>query len=275
MIDVLYFHSLIALKADLLPLGFFVFVLSWSFVLAQKYAGAFKTIDNQRQSLEGYKTSLEEKVELRTRALADSLQEKELLLKEVFHRVKNNLQLIIGLIGLKLRRVESDEAKASLRDMEGRIKAIALVHERLYLGDRVGHLELGDYIRAIAAQTALFSDGRRIDLQIKGEPLYLGLEQAVLAGLIINELITNSLKYAFRAAQDGTLRIGYEETDGLYRLLYRDNGPGYAAGFNPESAKTLGMRMITTLARQMGGGFKVLFGQTGAAVELTFPKANA
>ncbi|MGE4295274.1 MAG: sensor histidine kinase [Campylobacterales bacterium] len=272
-VDVLYFHSLIALKADLIPFGFFVFVLSWSFVLAQKYARAFETIDIQRQSLEEYKTQLEVKVEARTRALADSLREKELLLKEVFHRVKNNLQLIIGLIGLKMRRVDSSEAKETLREMEGRIKAIALVHERLYQGDRVGHLELGGYIRAIAAQLILLEEERRIELSVRGEPLYLELEQAVLVGLILNELLTNSLKYAFEKI-GGSIGVEYREEDDRCILLYRDSGPGWPAGFDPQSAKTLGMRMITALSRQMGGTFRILPQQGGGAVELTFAKAG-
>jgi two-component sensor histidine kinase len=268
--DILYMRSQIFFFGDLIPAGFFVFVLAWSFLLAQQYTRAFETIDHQRHTLKRYQEELEMRVDERTHALARSLSDKEMLLKEIYHRVKNNLQLVVSLIGLKMRRLHHPQAREALFEIESRIKAIALVHERLYRESGSGVLSLDEYIRAIAAQlTALHAD-RIVCFEVGGEQVELGLDQAVPLGLIVNELITNSLKYAFTGGESGTIRILLSKKERSFMLHYEDDG----IGFDPEdstNSQALGMRMIPSLCRQIEGRSRWLKPEQGMAFEVEAP----
>ncbi len=268
--DILYMRGLTFYFGDLIPAGFFVFMLAWSFLLAQRYARAFETIDQQRRTLEEYQRQLENRVQERTRALARSLQDKETLLKEIYHRVKNNLQLIVSLIGLKMRHLHHPLAREALEEIEGRIKSIALVHERLYQEGSGGTLELDEYIRAIAAQLANLHAHQVAHFEIGGDRIELGLDQAVPLGLIVNELITNSLKYAFKESS-GTIRIQLHQKKGRFMLRYTDDG----IGFNPQKQEaqtpTLGLRMIPSLCRQMEGRYRWLSPERGMGFEIEAP----
>ncbi|GIX30188.1 MAG: hypothetical protein KatS3mg124_0660 [Porticoccaceae bacterium] len=205
----------------------------------------------------------------RQAALERGLRDKETLLKEVYHRVKNNLQVITSLFAMQARTARSDEVRAALAEASDRVRSMALVHEKLYQGSDLATVPLDEYLRDLARN--LLAHGardKRIRLELDLEPAAVDLERAVPLGLLVNELIANSLKHAFPDRGEGTVRIALERRPGRLVLTVADDGVGLAAEPRPD-APTLGLRLVFTLARQLDG--EVHFqadGGTTAVVEI-------
>ena len=214
------------------------------------------------------------------RALAEeriktSLREKEALLKEIHHRVKNNLQVVSSLLGLQSRSVADPEMRKMFRESQNRIHSMALLHECLYQSENLSQVSLPDYIRELAAHL-FHSYGvapERIHLRTNLDRLALNLDAAVPCGLIVNELVSNSLKYAFPDGREGEIRIELRETrHGVTQLVVADNGVGLRSDLDWTTTKSLGLRLVRTLAQQLGAKIEVI-SQQGTEVQVTFAAA--
>ena len=204
-----------------------------------------------------------------------SLREKEALLKEIHHRVKNNLQVVSSLLGLQSRVVADPEMRKMFQESQDRIHSMALLHESLYQSHNLSQVNFPDYIRQLAAH--LFHSygvaAERIHLRTDLDSLSLHLDAAVPCGLIINELVSNSLKYAFPDGREGEIRIELREhADGTTRLVVADNGVGLKADVDWVNTRSLGLRLVRTLAQQLGAEIEVK-SNMGMEVRLAFAAA--
>jgi len=196
----------------------------------------------------------------REAALQASLKEKEVLLQEVHHRVKNNLQVIASLVNMQLRKVDSQAARGALEECRNRVLAIALIHEKLYQSKDYGRVPFSEYIRTIASnvfQSAGVAVGA-VQLAFQVEPIALPVDKAIPCGLLVNELITNALKHAFPDRREGVVEVSLSACEGRVSLSVKDNGIGLSPDFELEKSQTLGLQLVTTLARQLDGSVEIL-----------------
>jgi PAS domain S-box-containing protein len=188
--------------------------------------------------------------------LQNSLAEKEILLKEVHHRVKNNLQIISSLLDLQSDYIRDEQSLAFFRESRDRIKTMALVHERLYNSKDFTSVDFNEYVENLAAHLSLsyIEDSDRVTLKLAISDLSLGIEEAIPCGLIINELISNSLKHAFPGGRKGEITVACRlRDDGLITLEIRDNGVGLPAGVDFRNTETLGLQIVNLLVKQLRG----------------------
>jgi two-component sensor histidine kinase len=184
------------------------------------------------------------------------LAEREVLLQELNHRIKNSLQMASSMLALQAGRIGDAEARRKFAEASARIGAIALVHERLYQADFTGRVEVGQYLRELCADLARsFSNGRDAPaITVAADRLELAIEQAVPLALIVNELVTNALKYAYPAAGSAaTVTVGLQARDRSVRLEVADAGCGLPPDFDLQRAAGLGMKLVAGLAKQLGG----------------------
>ncbi len=188
-------------------------------------------------------------------ALRRSVAEKELLLKEVHHRVKNNLAVIVSLIRLGYDRLDSEQGRAVFSDLENRVGSIALVHEKLYRSNDLSGIDLCEYVRDLANQVlATFPLHTAVDVDVSIPDVFLPLDMAMPIGLIINELLTNSVKYAFTGREKGMIRIAVER-DEKYELRYTDDGVGMPV--ENDACGSLGLKLVRGLVDQIGGTLRM------------------
>ena len=188
--------------------------------------------------------------------LRDSLREKEALLKEVHHRVKNNLQVITSLLRLEAGRSAEPATRTVLQEMQGRIRSMALLHETLYRSADFARVDMADYLRQLATQLHRAQNTRpgAIRLQLDLAPVTLEAEQAIPCGLIVNELLTNSLKHGFPEGATGEIRIVLRTgADGRVRLEVGDTGTGLPADLEERKQRSLGLQLVSDLVRQVQG----------------------
>ena len=213
--------------------------------------------------------------------LMDSLAEKELLLKEVHHRVKNNLMTIIGLIKMQERKTDDKTFNNLLLELEGRVRAMALVHESLHKSDNLAHIDLQSYIETLCAQIhAQIGADRDIRFRVQAAGVDVSLEIAVPVGLILNELITNAYKHAFPG---GNARFGADSCEiavmvknegGILTMSVADNGVGLPKDLKWEKADSLGLKLIKMLSAQLNGSIE-LERNSGTTFQLRFAHAAA
>ncbi|WP_221391494.1 histidine kinase dimerization/phosphoacceptor domain -containing protein [Dyadobacter sp. NIV53] len=199
------------------------------------------------------------------------LEEREWMLKEMHHRVKNNLQIITSLLHSQGSFLKDKEALAAIRESQNRVHAMALIHQKLYQADRLSSIPMVDYIKEIVDYLiATFNRGNTIQKKITVAPIDLDVTFAVPLGLILNEAVTNSLKYAFPGDRTGILTIELiEEGSKKYRLFIGDNGVGFPLDLNPGRSRTLGMSLIRGLSEQIEGTLNISQDQ-GVQINLTF-----
>ncbi|MGF1937921.1 MAG: PAS domain S-box protein [Nostoc sp. ChiQUE02] len=202
-----------------------------------------------------------------------SLLEKEVLLKEIYHRVKNNLQVISSLLNLQSAYINDKHDLAIFRQSQQRIASMALVHEKLYQSHDLARINFGEYIRDLVA--SLFSayevNEDTIALTINvDEHVFLGLDTAIPCSLIIHELVSNSLKYAFPAGRNGTIYIEIKKTyDHQITLIVSDDGIGLPSNFNFKNIASLGWQLVDALTNQLSGNLNIQ-GARGVECQLTF-----
>lgn len=201
-----------------------------------------------------------------------SLREKEVLLKEIHHRVKNNLQIIHSMLNLQLPYIRDEHAIGLFKESQNRIYSMALIHEKLYQSDSLAKIDITQYIQSLAANLFI-SFGvteRSIDLQINAKSIFFGIDTLIPCALVINELVSNSLKHAFRGPSrtgDGKsrIRIDLRREDGdKFVLTVSDNGVGLPKGFEIEDCKSLGLELVRVLVRQLRGEIQL---RTGIGTE--------
>ncbi|MEN6442081.1 MAG: histidine kinase dimerization/phosphoacceptor domain -containing protein [Syntrophobacter sp.] len=207
-------------------------------------------------------------------ALRDSLEEKVALLKEVHHRVKNNLQVVASLLGLQASRSINQQVVDVLQDTRNRVKSMAMLHEALYRSGNLARINFAGYMKDLCGQL-LLSYGpvaSRVKLENEVARIALPLEHAVPCGLIASELVTNALKHGFPGERTGRIVVRLEPVHGQLILSVSDDGVGLPPDWDPSGTSTLGLQLISRLAGQLGGKMELLpsHGQ-GAAFHVIFP----
>jgi two-component system response regulator len=216
-----------------------------------------------------------------------SLEEKEVLLREIHHRVKNNLQIISSLINLQSNGIDDKKVYDAFKEIQNRVKSIALIHEKLYQSKDISKINFADYIPKLASDLCRSYDiSPLIDLEVDVDNVLLDINKALPCGLIINELITNSIKHAFKnvktqefhyktsanelnTVKKGKISISFRYTEDEYEMIVSDNGTGYPEDLDIENTETLGLRLVNSLKGQLNGEVE-LKNMDGAFFRLTF-----
>ncbi len=225
-----------------------------------------------RKHAEREKELLLDKLRASNAQLTTSLKEREVLLQEVHHRVKNNLQVISSLISMQLRRLKGGSSREALEECQTRVQAIALIHAQLYQTDDKARVPLTAYVRSLAANVFEATSVSRstVSLVLDIDDVVLAVDRAIPCGLILNELITNALKHAFPDGRHGTVRIDIKQIgDGNMRLRVADDGIGIAPETEIGKTDSLGLHLVTTLAEQLNADLDV-DGREGTVFQLTF-----
>ncbi len=199
-----------------------------------------------------------------------ALKEKELLVKEVHHRVKNNFQIVSSLLELQSRGIEDEKALELANEGKNRVKSMALIHQKLYQNE-TGLVDFDEYIHLLVKElSSLFKSDNIIDTSIKSENMSFDVDTAIPLGLIINEVITNSYKYAFNKDKENTLSISInKENDENFKLIIEDNGPGLSDDIDIKKTRSLGLRLVNRLVKQLHGKLN-LTNDNGARFEILF-----
>jgi len=219
--------------------------------IAVEFVSNVYTVDNKKVIQCNIRDITERKK--MTEQIEASLAEKETLLREIHHRVKNNLQIITSILNLQIRKLNDPATIETLKDSQSRVQSMALVHEHLYKSKDFSHIDLRNYINALG--TGLFQSyevanhGVRFDLNIRD--IYVDINTAIPLGLISNELITNSLKYAFKEKKDGKISITATEDPQSLTFVVADDGVGMPEHITLENQTTLGLRLVSSLTGQL------------------------
>lgn len=257
----------------LLEYGFLVFLVGIQALIFVEHLRLYRIVLTQRKRISRSKRTLEQMVERQTRdlrattieltntidryratenTLRRSMEEKEVLIKEIHHRTKNNLQVVSSLLNLTLERQVAPELRQVVHENQVRIMAMAMVHEQLYTSENVARIEFGRYLQNLVRTVAAAhrTPECNVEVEFRMTPVFFSIEQAVPLALWANEVITNSYKHAFRGATDGTIRIELEDRSDAVELSITDSGPGPA---NRVQSDGLGSHLIMDLPEQVGG----------------------
>jgi PAS domain S-box-containing protein len=205
--------------------------------------------------------------------LKASLREKEVLLREIHHRVKNNLQIISSLLSLQAEHVTGERALEALQESQNRIRSMAIIHEQLYGTGNLGRIDFLQYIRDLTAHVfrSYSMQAGRVSLDLQLEPVDLGIDRAIPCGIIINELLTNCLKHAFHGREKGTIRVELGRVgEKGFRLVVADDGAGIPGGLDLAASPSLGLKLVRTLTDQLRAELKI-HGGDGTTFEVIFP----
>ena len=225
---------------------------------------AWRLAKREERTLAG----LEERVRRRTEDLAGALATRELLLKEVHHRVKNNLQLVSSLLGIQSRRAADPNTRRSLEDASARVTAIAELHRNLYRGDRPDMVEIASYLRQLCADLSSTIPQSAEEVKLSTEPMDLPVDTVVPLALIVSELFTNALKHAGVEGRPGSVSVTQERLpQGGARIVVADSGPGKA----PDAVPGFGTSLIQSLARQIGASITESCDASGTRVTIEVP----
>jgi len=208
--------------------------------------------------------------------IREALREKEILLKEVHHRVKNNLQVISSLLNLQANQITDQNTRDALRESQNRVRSMALIHEKLYQSSDLAQIDFASYLKGLVNFLAQSyrTNSSKVMIKTKAQNVYLDIDSAIPCGLIINELVSNSLKYAFPENNGGCVEIIFEEpARDEYVLAVRDDGVGLPSGFDPAKSTSLGLKLVTSLVQQLSG--TLTMGSTnGVSFEIKFKKVQ-
>jgi two-component sensor histidine kinase/HAMP domain-containing protein len=232
--------------------------------LGASFNKMMEQLESSRRELTEHRDHLKELVDERTKDLRESekqikasLEGKEVLLKEIHHRVKNNLQVVSSLIMLQTENMKDERYIEMFNECQNRIKTMALIHDKLYRSKDIAKIELNDYIKSLVTETfrSYRKSTTKVKLKLDLEEIIIEIETAISCGLIINELISNSLKYAFPEDREGEIKIsirllGKDE----FEMIFSDNGIGIPEDIDYRNTKSLGLRLIVNLSeRQLVG----------------------
>lgn len=218
-------------------------------------------------------------IDITARKLAEnnlkrSLNEKMALLQEVHHRVKNNLYIISSLLSMQAHTIEDEVTIAKLHDSERRVLSMAMIHEQLYQHEDMSSVDLAEYVGGLAAQLfSCYASTGLLSYRLNVTPTSLTIEQSIPCGLILNELITNALKYAYPTGQ-GEISICVHAKADVITMTVSDQGPGMPSDFDLQRAKSLGMKIISLLTKQLDGRLEI-GSPPGASFTVSFTKKPA
>ncbi|MGC9516592.1 MAG: histidine kinase dimerization/phosphoacceptor domain -containing protein [Methanomicrobiales archaeon] len=201
--------------------------------------------------------------------LSKSLEEKEVLLKEIDHRVKNNMQIIISLLSLQTRYFKDEKVVEFFRDSINRVKSMAMIHEKVYQSEDLSSIDFGKYIpKLVSGISSSYGTDSNIKIKTDIEDIYLNIDTAIPCGLIVNELVTNSLKHAFKT-KNGTIKIEMKPDDDNFILIVKDNGVGLPEDIDVFNKKALGLRLVDTLIKQLDASMN-MYKINGTKFEIKF-----
>ena len=207
-----------------------------------------------------------------TQKLNQSLQEKEVMLKEIHHRVKNNLQVICSLLNLQSRYLKEENTIKSFKETQNRVRSMAVVHEQLYQSDSLSEIVLLDYVQQLTGMLfRAYATNLNIKCETEIEDFSLDLDTAVPCGLIINELVSNAFKYAFDERQQGKISIkAFANQENSMVLVVEDDGIGLKPDFDPNKTRSLGLRLVKNLTEQLQGKLTLDSDRMGTKFEFVF-----
>jgi two-component sensor histidine kinase len=243
--------------ADAQRLEAFAYHAATAMQNARLYEQAQQEIAERKQAEEQIKTSL---------------KEKEVLLKEIHHRVKNNLQVISSLLYLQSKQIDNKKILGMFQESQHRVRSMALIHERLYQTEDLASVDFDEYLHQLASYLfrSYGATSNLIQLNISASHVSLGIDAAIPCGLIVNELVSNSLKHAFVQGQPGEILIEISvDREGQHRLVIKDNGVGLPDRVNLDNTRSLGLQLVSTLVNQLEGSIKVER-ENGTRFEITF-----
>jgi two-component sensor histidine kinase len=201
-----------------------------------------------------------------------SLREKEVLLKEIHHRVKNNLQIVSSLLYLQAARTEHPGAVSALTESRARVRSMALIHEKLYQSPNLASVDMGEYTRSLVSdlQHSHRTENNSVRLTVDIGEINLGITEAIPCGLIINELVSNAVKHAFPKGKEGQIRIQLVRENTKHILLtVSDNGVGFPENVDFRNSPSLGLTLVNSLVQQLDGSIE-LDRQGGTTFTITF-----
>src|SRR5659263_70088 len=204
--------------------------------------------------------------------ISRSLEEKEVLLREIHHRIKNNMQIVSSLLRLQSQNIEDKRYKDVFIDSQNRILSMALIHEKLYQSEDLAHINFKEYIEEIVSNIfSSYSLNSNIKIDINVENIPINIDNAVPCGLIINELVTNSLKYAFPEGGQGKIQISVKSKENnMIQLSISDDGIGIPKDLDIRNAKTLGLALITALSENQLDGELIINREKGTEFQINF-----
>jgi PAS domain S-box-containing protein len=235
-----------------------------------------KRVEGEREELlkkfQTLTSELETRVSDRTAQLSNSLREREVLLQEIHHRVKNNLQVISSLMNMQLRRIKHQPSREALQECQTRVQAIALIHGMLYQSRDYSSIPFSEYARSLAANVfnAAGVTPDAISMELAIEDVRLGVDKAIPCGLILTELISNALKHAFPNGRHGVVRVELRRIEpGKLLLAVTDNGIGLPPDIDVKTSHSLGLHLVCSLAEQLGAEFEMAR-EKDTSFQLTF-----
>lgn len=206
-----------------------------------------------------------------------NLREKEALLREIHHRVKNNLQVISSLLNMQSHHLDDPRMADAISEGQNRVKAMALIHQKLYQTEQLSEIDFHEYAQQLLAHlsAALSVPGKKINNTVTGAALKLDIDTAIPLGLILNELITNAYKYAFQGVTEGTLKVDLQRDEAaFYHLRISDNGRGFPADFSESKVNSLGLKLVRMLIEQLEGSLTIS-NDPGASFYIRFRETRA
>ncbi|MDO1449929.1 histidine kinase dimerization/phosphoacceptor domain -containing protein [Rhodocytophaga aerolata] len=228
-------------------------------------------LQEQHEELQTQQAALQEQqqqIQEKNQALEGLLVEKERLLKEIHHRVKNNLQIVMSLLDSQVASLQDKAALSAIQDSQNRVQAMALIHQKLYQAEGVARIPMDTYVEEVVAYLQdTYALSQQVDFKLNIEPIELDVNLAVPLGLIINEAITNAFKYAFPQERSGVVGVSLlKQVDTRYELTIEDDGVGLPQGYDPSQSRSLGMTLIHGFSAQLGGELTI---ETSRGVKLS------
>ena len=243
-----------------------------SFKWVSEYVYVF---EDEEHNFDGMLSCATDITELKVSAekISETLREKDILLKEIHHRVKNNLQIISSLLSLQANTIKNDQVTSILSESRNRVKTMALIHEKLYQSSDLTRIEIRSYLKNLVQQIFAGSsaDIKQISYEVRSDNVFMSIDDAVPCGLIINELVSNSIKHAFTDGRKGRIIVEFLLLpNGKRSLAVADDGEGIPQNFDVEKTDSLGMKLISSLSKQIGGEPNIIRQDNGTAVIIIF-----
>ncbi|RQD80444.1 PAS domain S-box protein, partial [Methanosalsum natronophilum] len=183
----------------------------------------------------------------------EEFEKNQLIVHEIHHRVKNNLQVISSLLNMQSKLFEDEDVRDAFLDSQNRIRSMSLAHEKLYSTDKAGQIEMADYIKSLVDYISqLYKPiNKTILTKLNTDTIYFDMDTAIPLSLLLNEIITNSYKHAFVGKDKGTISISFKKMEQEYQLVVQDDGTGFPENIDPENSNSLGFRIINLLSKQL------------------------
>ncbi len=223
------------------------------------------------------KKRLQELVDYKTKGLQKALTEKEVLIQEIHHRVKNNLAVISGLLELQMGSADDDYIIRTLAESQRRVQSIAMIHEKLYQNEDLAEIDFKKYIKELLdiIVYSIDKDDKNIELEYNIDQIDLGIDQAIPCGLILNEVVSNAFEHAFNGSNSGTIWVDFLKNGDNIIFKIKDNGTGLPEDLEVEELDSLGLVLVNSLVQQLEGNLELQTSEEGTIFNITFEKAVA